>query len=241
MSDETPFAKPNRSGAKNVVKWHQNRKNKPAPAKPPNLYETNRSQINLDFCRNREYLLTNGLGGYSSSTICGLNTRKYHGILIRSDNNLKRWVGLLKLNEEFIIGKGKYPLMVDEYADGSRINGVKNLSAFSYNLNQATFKYDAAGVKITKTLSMIPGENAALASYELENNSGFDCCLKIWPLTASRSIHSLCKGRADLSTENHAGHGVSVKSRDGYVFLFSQQMKFNIQENTHQNLYYSME
>jgi len=36
----------------------------------------------LDAAGHREWLETNGIGGYASSTICGLNTRRYHGLLV---------------------------------------------------------------------------------------------------------------------------------------------------------------
>ena len=42
---------------------------------------TNES-INLENGLKREWLLTNGLGGYASSTVIGTNTRKYHGLLV---------------------------------------------------------------------------------------------------------------------------------------------------------------
>ena len=38
--------------------------------------------IELEECLKREWIITNGIGGYSSSTIIGANTRRYHGLLV---------------------------------------------------------------------------------------------------------------------------------------------------------------
>ena len=40
----------------------------------------------LDQASSHEWLETNGLGGFASSTICGLNTRRYHGLLVAAIN-----------------------------------------------------------------------------------------------------------------------------------------------------------
>ena len=45
----------------------------------------------------KEWLVTNGLGGYSSSTVLGINTRKYHGLLVAALNPpINRWILLTK-------------------------------------------------------------------------------------------------------------------------------------------------
>ena len=52
----------------------------------------------------KEWLITNGIGGYASSTVLGINTRKYHGLLVSA---LKppgsRTVLLEKLDEDIIV------------------------------------------------------------------------------------------------------------------------------------------
>ena len=63
----------------------------------------------------QEWLVTNGLGGYASSTVSGLNTRKYHGLLVAAFNPpVDRRVLLAKLAEEISIGSQKYLLGVNE-------------------------------------------------------------------------------------------------------------------------------
>lgn len=59
----------------------------------------------------KEWLLTNGIGGYSSSTVLGVNTRKYHGLLVAALNPpARRFLILSKLDESIIINQKTYGL-----------------------------------------------------------------------------------------------------------------------------------
>ena len=59
----------------------------------------------------REWIITNGIGGYSSSTIFGINTRKYHGLLVAPlTPPARRHLILSKLDEAIEIGDEKYNL-----------------------------------------------------------------------------------------------------------------------------------
>ncbi len=59
----------------------------------------------------KEWIVTNGLGGYASLTLSGTNTRKYHGLLVASLRPpLKRWVIVSNMLEEIDIGGEKFRL-----------------------------------------------------------------------------------------------------------------------------------
>src|SRR5437899_13053565 len=78
-------------------------------------------------CRNvaaamgREWLVTNGLGGYASSTVAGVNTRRYHGLLVASMNPpVQRMVLLAALEEWLLTPAGEaVPLAAQEYWAGT--------------------------------------------------------------------------------------------------------------------------
>ena len=73
---------------------------------------------NVDDALTREWLVTNGLGGYASSTVLGVNTRKYHGLLVAAFNPpINRWVTLTKLDETLQIGNKNYNLAANEFQD----------------------------------------------------------------------------------------------------------------------------
>src|SRR5574342_389555 len=67
-------------------------------------------------CLQKEWLVTNGLGGYASSTALGLNTRKYHGLLVAALHPPGyRTVCLSKLDEDIIVGNETYRLGSNEF------------------------------------------------------------------------------------------------------------------------------
>ena len=66
---------------------------------------------NFEVSSSYEWLLTNGIGGYSSSTILNINTRKYHGLLVASLNPPAcRNLILSKIDESIFIGNRKYEM-----------------------------------------------------------------------------------------------------------------------------------
>ena len=67
----------------------------------------------------KEWVVTNGLGGYASSTILGINTRKYHGLLVVSFNPpVDRRVLLSKLDEAIVIGDNIHKIGSNEFKSG---------------------------------------------------------------------------------------------------------------------------
>ena len=59
----------------------------------------------------KEWLITNGIGGFASSTILGANTRKYHGLLVAPLNPPEnRCLILSKVDESFESGGKEYPI-----------------------------------------------------------------------------------------------------------------------------------
>lgn len=86
---------------------------------------------NVDEALKTEWLVTNGLGGYASSTVLGINTRKYHGLLVAAFNPpVKRHVLLTKLDEEIRINDETFPLGSNEFNWGIQPQGYRYLSIF---------------------------------------------------------------------------------------------------------------
>jgi len=64
----------------------------------------------------REWIETNGLGGWASSTIVGANTRRYHGLLVAgSRTRSERWVLVSKIDEMLVIGDERFELGCNRY------------------------------------------------------------------------------------------------------------------------------
>ncbi|MHA1716534.1 MAG: amylo-alpha-1,6-glucosidase, partial [Promethearchaeota archaeon] len=144
---------------------------------------------NLDKNLSREWLITNGIGGYSSSTIIGANTRGYHGLLISAlEPPRKRFLFLSKLEELVLIDGKKFWLSTNEHADGTVFpNGYQNQSLFQL-YPVPTFIYQVAGIKVTKQVYMIQNVNATVIEYTTEGLT--TPRVEILPLTTFRDFHS---------------------------------------------------
>src|SRR6266536_1815587 len=69
----------------------------------------------------REWLVADGLGGYAMGTVCGLRTRRYHGLLVVADGSpARRRLGLAALDPVLVLpGGGRVRLGVHEWSDGT--------------------------------------------------------------------------------------------------------------------------
>src|SRR3954464_7855932 len=75
----------------------------------------------------REWLETNGIGGYASSTVCGMNTRRYHSLLTAATKPpVGRMVLLSKLEETLVINGQRFDLSTNQY------DGVIQPKGFQY-------------------------------------------------------------------------------------------------------------
>jgi predicted glycogen debranching enzyme len=67
----------------------------------------------------REWLLTDGLGGYAMGTVAGLRTRRYHGLLVVAGGGpSQRMLGLAALDPVVVVGDARHRLATDEWASG---------------------------------------------------------------------------------------------------------------------------
>src|SRR5512136_71949 len=100
----------------------------------------------------REWIVTNGLGGYSSSSVLGINTRKYHGLLVAAlDPPGNRTVCLSKLDEDVLVGNDFYRLGSNEFHDTIYPEGYTLINQFSIDPFPKYF-FDLSNVQISKTV-----------------------------------------------------------------------------------------
>ena len=89
-----------------------------------------KQELDLENGLKREWIITNGLGGYASSTIIGANTRRYHGLFVAPLNPpAKRYLMLSKLDESMEIKGKKVKLQIWDTAGQERF---KNITASYY-------------------------------------------------------------------------------------------------------------
>ena len=85
----------------------------------------------LNASARREWLETNGLGGFASSTVSGINTRRYHGLLVAATKPpVGRMVLLSKAEETLIIDGRRYELSANRYPGVVHPQGYQYLKEF---------------------------------------------------------------------------------------------------------------
>ena len=147
----------------------------------------------LEAALRREWLETNGLGGFASSTIVGLNTRRYHGLLVAATKPpVGRLVLLSKLEETLWIDGKSVDLSANRYPGVIHPQGFHYLKHFCLD-PFPVFTYEVEGIEIEKSVFMIHGENSAVIHYEVRKNNRpevpKDLRLEIRPLIAFRDYH----------------------------------------------------
>ncbi|MGD6932729.1 MAG: amylo-alpha-1,6-glucosidase [Candidatus Bathyarchaeia archaeon] len=139
----------------------------------------------------KEWLITNGIGGYASSTVLGINTRKYHGLLVAALNPPgDRMVCLSKLDEDLIYGNQIFRLGSNEFNDTIYPQGYKLIKQFSIS-PFPTYTYGLNGLEVSKTVFMPKLKNAVCTIYKVNNQSGTDAKLSIYPMVNCRYYHNV--------------------------------------------------
>jgi predicted glycogen debranching enzyme len=175
---------------------------------------------NLDEALDREWLETNGLGGFASSTIAGLNTRRYHGLLVAATKPpVGRMVLLSKLEETLIINGKRFELSANRYPGVIHPQGYRFQTGFRLD-PFPTFTYQVQGVEIEKSVFMLDGENTTLVQYRL--TAPYDSLgLEVRPLIAFRDYHNTTheNGALDGTISRESGL-VSLMPYHGVPRLF---------------------
>jgi predicted glycogen debranching enzyme len=138
----------------------------------------------------QEWLATNGIGGYASSTVPGLNTRKYHGLLVAAMSPpLRRMVILSRVEETVRAASGEDSLACCEYPGVIFPLGHQRLRGFS-NEPFPRWAFQGNGWTIQKSLELLHGENTVCLTYTLLTAHD-PVELSLRPLLALRGIHEL--------------------------------------------------
>lgn len=142
----------------------------------------------------REWLMANGIGGYSSSTTIGMNSRKYHGLLIAPlKGEGARHVMLSKLEETATVDGEEFQLSTNAYPGAMHPDGFRHQVGFEF-LWHPLFAYSLGGNRLEKSVRLLHGKNAVLISYRMARGNSAELLLR--PLLFPRPIH------ADPSTED---------------------------------------
>lgn len=148
-----------------------------------------KKQLTLEQGLQKEWIITNGLGGFASSTILNCNTRKYHGLLVAPLTPPARRNLIVSKIDEAITFKGKeYPLYT---------NVCKNYISKGYQYQESfekeyipIFTYQIEDVSIVKSITMKYRENTVCVVYQIKNGN-HNTKMTLAPLVNFRDFHQI--------------------------------------------------
>ena len=148
-----------------------------------------KKQLNLREGITKEWIITNGIGGYASSSVLGINTRKYHGLLVAPlTPPARRHVILSKLDESIEIEGHKYNLY-SNICKNYISDGYKYLESFEKDF-MPIFTYKVSDIKISKIICMEYGKNTVCVLYSIKNN-GPKAKFTVTPIVNFRDFHTM--------------------------------------------------
>ncbi|MBW6489968.1 MAG: amylo-alpha-1,6-glucosidase [Lentimicrobium sp.] len=138
----------------------------------------------------KEWLVTNGIGGYASGTISGANTRRYHGLLVASLNPpIQRQVLVTKIEETIVSSDGsKYSLSSNYFPGVIHPDGYHYIEGFERGPLPTTI-FSVKGHLVKKTIFMVHGSNTTIVAYKNTGKNTFKMILN--PFYVYRDYHSL--------------------------------------------------
>lgn len=200
---------------------------------------------NLDASSYREWLETNGIGGYASGTVNGSNTRRYHGLLVAATKPpVGRFLLLSKMEETLICEGRTFELGTNRYPGVIHPQGYRYLKQFRLD-PFPVFTFRVEGVEIEKTVFMVQGENTTVVEYRiLDLCDASEVHLELHPLIAFRDYHSLTHENGSINREMKQRPGlVSVSPYIGLpeLYLASDAVKVEATGDWHRRFEYQAE
>lgn len=190
----------------------------------------------------REWVISNGIGGFASQSILGINTRKYHGLLVAPlDPPSRRYVILSKLDESITYkDSGDERILYSNMCRNYISEGYKNLSSFEKVYNPI-YTYNVDDIVIEKQICMLYGKNTVCITYNIKN-SNKDIMLKIAPVMNFRDFHQMSTNHEfKLSQKiNDTKVKMIIDGNSIYpVYMFSNAGKYiEHQDDIFRNIYY---
>lgn len=172
-----------------------------------------KEELNLENGLKKEWLVTNGIGGFASSTIIGANTRKYHGLLVVPIiPPARRRLILSKIDESIIIDKRKYELFTN-VGKNYISQGYKYQISFEKSM-LPVFQYKVEDVEITKIICMEHFKNTVGVYYKIKNGKK-SSKLILTPVMNFRNAHGINKNHIFKVDQKVKGQKLELKIDDG--------------------------
>jgi predicted glycogen debranching enzyme len=164
----------------------------------------------LDAASSREWLVTDGLGGYAMGTVGGLATRRYHGLLmVATAPPIGRMLGLAALDPMLTIGNRTIRLATHEWSDGTIApNGHVHLESFELRDGLPKWRWAVGDVVLEAELAMMYGRPAVGVTYRVVRT----------PHPVRLDVEALCTWRDAHGERSASGEPAVERTNDGFVF-----------------------
>jgi len=157
----------------------------------------------------REWLVTNGLGGYAAGTLAQANTRRYHGLLVAALHPpLERTVLVAKADATVTYRDTRYELGCNEFSDGTLgPRGFERLGSFRLEGQDPVWTFSIDDALLEQRVWMAQGSNTTYVRYTLRGASA-PLLIAITPFCAYRDYHSHGHAGAHPGVDAGADHCV---------------------------------
>lgn len=199
-----------------------------------------KEKISLEDGLTKEWIISNGIGGFASSTIIGANTRKYHGLLIAPlTPPARRFLVLSKVDESIEI-EGKENILYTNVCENYISEGYKKLESFEKEF-VPKFTYKVENTTIEKTICLQYGKNTVGILYKIKNGN-YNSKLKLSPLVNFRDFHTMSTDHKYniKQTINNTKVRFVVDGESRYpLYMYCSDGKYlNYENNNFKNMFY---
>lgn len=200
----------------------------------------------IESAAQREWLVTNGIGGYAAGTVTGMLTRRYHGLLFAAlAPPLGRTLLVSKLDETVAYGGRAYPLSVDRWSGGViEPEGHRFLERFYLEGTTPVWTYACADARLEKRVWMQPGANTTYVRYQALRATA-PMRLSVKAMVNYRDHHTLTRADGWRMQVSPVAHGLHVRAFGGatpfYLLCAQQGVSIQPQHEWYHNYELSME
>ena len=192
----------------------------------------------LDAAEQREWLVTNGIGGFASGTISGNLTRRYHGLLIAALRPpVSRTQLVARLGETANYGGADYPLSTNRWASGAvEPKGYLNIESFRIEGTIPVWRFAFGDALLEKRIWMRQDENTTYVQYSFVRGSG-SLRLALKALVNYRDFHSITHAGDWRMRVESVERGIRVTAFDGAIpfYLLSAAAKWEPEHEWHRD------
>ena len=198
------------------------------------------TNVNFEEGIKKEWIITNGIGGFASSTIIGANTRRYHGLLIAPlTPPARRHLILSKVDESIEIDGTKYDLYTN-VCKNYISQGYKYLKSFEKEYIPI-YTYEVGDVTIKKYICMEYGKNTVVVYYQIYNKD-HETKLTLTPVMNFRDFHAETYNHEFTIKQEEKNRKLKVEL-DGQaqtpIYMYSTDGKYITHQNdSFRNMFY---